>query len=743
MNPFISKRTADTQVDGRRLLTDISGGVTASVVTLPKAMAYGALVFVPLGPEYAATGLLAGIISLAFGNLLSFRGGSPILINSTLSLASLMLAAVLAGLLERLSYLAPAERQQTALALLFLTVFLAGLFQVVAGVVKLGGLARLIPRQVIAGLVNGVSVLIFTAQLPVLLGLPSGTTLAAVSLAEHGGFAWSLFIGAVTMLAIWRGGRLVSRVPPVFTGLGVGCLLFYAIQFVTGHAPGPMLGHLESTLPTPARALEFVQLAPGFAGQLLHVLPYALGVAGVLSLWSLLFMATADNRRGLQSNGNVELVSQGASNMLLACFGGVSVAGNSNTLVNYDNGGRTRLSRLSCGVFALAVLLFLGPLISHLPAVLLASVLVVFSLQAVDPWSLRMARIAFSGGLEAKEALRDLLVMLLVMGILLGLGVLEAVAAGIAISLALFVMRMGQEIIRGDANGIEVNSGALRRHREQVVLKSRGRAIRLLEIEGALFFGTADTVADRILQLAEQGAEYVVLDLRRITEVDATGAELLTKMNARCREGGTLLLLSGVDLREADNAFLQRIGTLDAFVGRHFVYLNDALRFAEDQLLGRALGGDRYQRPLAFAEFGMCQNLAPGDIDLLQGYFHPTHHADGEALFVEGAEADCVFLVASGQVDVRVRVSGSTDKTVQSICPGFLCGELGMLENRRRYGTAYARGEVTCYCLTQSALTTLHRLAPDLAFRFLAAMSTEFADRLAAKSRTMASRVYV
>ncbi|GAB3282358.1 SLC26A/SulP transporter family protein [Parahaliea aestuarii] len=734
-----------SEIEGRRSgrLADITGGLTASFVTLPKAMAYGALVFVPLGPDYVATGLMAGIISLAFGNLLSFRGGSPIVINSTLSLASLMLAALLAGLLERLANLPAEARQSLALSLLFLTIFLAGFFQVLAGLVKFGGLSRLIPRQVISGLINGVSVLIFLSQLPVLLGMPVGASLLDWS-SEGGGWApWNLLVGAITILGIVAGKRLPGPVPPVFTGIGLGCATFYLVQYLTGVAPGPLLGKLESGLPTPATGLAFLRLAPDFAGQLLYVLPYALGLAGVLSLWSLLFMASGDNRQGGRSNGNVELLSQGASNMLLACFGGVSVAGNSNTLVNYDNGGRTRVSRVSCGVFALAVLMFLGPLISHIPAVLLAGVLVVFSVQAIDPWSLRMARIAFGGGVESREALRDLCIMLLVLGILLGLGVLEAVAAGMGISLALFLLRMGQEIIRGDSNGTEVNSGAVRSHREQILLKARGRAIRLIEVEGALFFGTADTVADRIRQCAEQRAEYLVLDLRRITEVDATGAEMLSRMNTYCREAGQRLLLSGVDLRESDNAFLQRIGTLDNFEGHHFVYLNDALRFAEDQLLANALGSERYQSAIAFADFGLCRKLEAADVEVLRGYFHLTHYADGEALFFEDGDADTVFLLASGQVDVRVRVSNSADKTVQSICPGFLCGELGVLENRKRYGTAYARGEVQCYCMTQSSLSTLQRLAPDVAFKFLAGMSTELADRLAAKSRAMASKLYV
>ncbi len=724
-------------------LSDLSGGITASIITLPKAMAYGALAFVPLGPQYIPLGLMAGILSLAFGNLVYLRGGSPILVNSTLSLASMLLAATLTGMLERLSHLAPAERDALALALLFFVVFLAGAIQFLAGLLRLGGLASYIPRQVISGLVNGVSVLIFSAQIPLLLNLPREVSLAdPAAIWQH--WSWSsLLVGLATIVAILFGGRLVPRIPPVFTGIALGCGVFYLLGWLTGDAPGPMLGTLASGLPLPVYAAQFTTLLPAFLEHAAFLLPYAFGVAAITALWSLLFMASADSLQGGKSDGNRELLGQGLGNMLLSLFGGVSVAGNSNTLVNYHNGGRSGLSRMACGLFALAVLLFLGPFISHIPYVVLAACLVVFSIQAIDTWSLRMARIAFHWSEEAREAWPDLAVMFLVMGTLLFFGVLEAVTAGIGISLVMFIRRMGQEVIRNDSDGRELSAHVLRPDAERALLREQGARIRVVELEGALFFGTADRVASHLRTLDAAEVGYIILDLRRITEVDVTGAEMLLKANRDCEKAGQVLLLSGIDLREADNIFLKRIGTLAAFDGRHFIHLNDALSLAEDTLLAEHLGSERYQREIDFAELSVFRDLSAGEVAALRAHFESLEPSDGESIFREGEAADAVYLLAKGRVNIRMQQAGTHDRTVRELCPGYLFGELALLRDRQRYGSAYARGEVRCYRLSRESLLRLQAEQPSLAFKFLAGMTAEMSDRLGSAVRASASRLYL
>jgi CRP-like cAMP-binding protein/anti-anti-sigma regulatory factor len=414
--------------------------------------------------------------------------------------------------------------------------------------------------------------------------------------------------------------------------------------------------------------------------------------------------------------------------MFGALFGGMAAAGNSNTLVNYSNGGRGKLSRLSCALFALAVMVFMGPVISRIPMAVLSAVLIVFSLQAVDKWSLKHLRLLLHGTLQG---LPDLLVMLGVMSIMLVFGVLEAVGAGIVVSLFLFIHRMGREVIRHDQPCGRLRSCAMRNDTERELLDSHGDRIRVIQIEGALFFGTVDNVVARVEAYAGTNARYIVLDMRRITEVDGTGAEMLLHLREYCRRQQQELLLSGVDTREADNAFLKSIGTLDVFTEQaHFVYLNDAIEAAEESLLDSILGESRYTRELRFHELDIIRDFRQDEIARLSHYFEKQDCAPGDFVFRQGEPAGLLYLLARGKVRIVRAETGVPEQTVSSLSPGFAFGEMALKPGRTRYGSACAVKAVTCYGLNRHRLEQLGGEEPELAFRFLAAMATDLSDRI-------------
>ena len=720
---------------------DISSGLTASIVTLPKAMAYGSIAFAPLGAEYIPLGIMAGLLSLAFGNLICFRNSNPILINSTFSLASMMLASALVLILNKVSFLPVESQLSVAICMLFLVVFCSGLIQVVAGLTGLGGLSKYIPRPVIAGLTNGVSILIAISQVPIIV-----TGSSEISWKEFNALidAWNLgnlIVGALTITAVLYGNRITTKIPSVFIGIFIGCLAFYGIEAVSGQLPGAVLGKMPSGIPLPDYAKQFLALDIELLKQCLGLLPYMLGVSGILSLWSLLFMTTADNMLGIRSNGNHELIGQGMSNMLVSVFGGVSVAGNSNTLINYSNGGRTKLSKFSCAMFALAALVFLGPAISPIPLVVLAGILIVFSIQAIDKWSINHARLLLK---RNKEGLPDFLIMLAVMSILLSFGVFEAVAAGIFISLILFIQRMGKEIVRDDHRGDEVGSCVMRNPAERELLISHGRKIRIIEIEGALFFGTVDRVVEHIHSLPPNKVQFIILDMRRITDVDGTGAEALIFLHRHCQRHGQHLLLSGIDTEEADNAFLKSIGILDVFTDQaHFIYLNDALTVAEDSLLEQLLGPGRYENELQFNQLDIVDEFTHLETSELLGYFEKLQFEHGEIIFRQGVAADSIYLLANGRVNIKIFIQAHIHKTVSTFCPGFAFGEMALREGRCRYGTAYAESKVVCYCLTRPQLHQLQFDNSQLAYKLLAGMATVLSDRIAIATQSTTTSLYL
>ncbi|MGE5707345.1 MAG: SulP family inorganic anion transporter, partial [Bacteroidota bacterium] len=133
---------------------DLAGGVTASFLSLPQSMAYGLLVFAPLGPDYLPLGLVAGLIALCFSNFGSaWFGRIPIMSNSPFSMTSVMLASALTILLHQ-----SGQNRPFSLVMLMFVCFLVGLLQLLMGFLKLGNLAKYIPYPVIAGLINGTAI---------------------------------------------------------------------------------------------------------------------------------------------------------------------------------------------------------------------------------------------------------------------------------------------------------------------------------------------------------------------------------------------------------------------------------------------------------------------------------------------------------------------------------------------------------------------------------------------------------
>lgn len=714
---------------------EISAGITTSIVTLPKAIAFGTVAFSPLGPEYLSIGVMSGMVALILGNLFSLGRSNPILINSTLSVASLMLASALVVILEKQQQTFGEVRVDVAIALLFLIVFCSGVLQVVAGMCRLGGLARYIPRPVLAGLVNGVAVLILLSQLPMLLTGKSGLEWSQIGSIAESLQAGNMVIAAVTVTVLLTGAGILRSIPPVFLAIGAGCTAYYMLSGLTGLDSGPLLGALPVGVPQPDVAIQIFNLDRETLARSVHLLPYVVGLACILSIWSLLFMSSSDSLLGKRSNGNHELIRQGLGNMLGPLFGGMAVAGNSNTLVNYSNGGRGKLSRISCATFALAVMVFMGPVISQIPMVVLSAVLVVFSVQALDKWSLKHLRLLLGGTFQG---LPDLLVMLGVLSFMLLFGVLEAVGVGILVSLFLFINRMGREVIRQDESCSRLRSSVTRNEYEQELLDRYGDRIRVIEVEGALFFGTVDNVVARVEAYAGSRVKYIILDMRRITEVDGTGAEMLLHLRDHCLRQQQELLLSGVDIREADNAFLKSIGTLDVFTEQaHFVYLNEAIEAAEEGLLDSLIDESRYAGELGFDELAIISDFRPEECMRLRGYFDKLSFSPGECVFLQEEAAESLFLLARGQVNITRENDGVPPQTITSLRPGFAFGEMALKPGRLRYGTACARTPVTCYRVNGQSLEQLRIEEPELAFRFLAALSTDLSDRISQSATSL------
>jgi sulfate permease, SulP family len=214
----------------------------------------------------------------------------------------------------------------------------------------------------------------------------------------------------------------------------------------------------------------------------------------------------------------------GVGNAVAACFGGITSGINIGpSLANRAFGGRTAFSVLVNAIAILLAFTVLFPIVTRLPRVALSAVIMVIAVQHFDPWSMQLVkRIASSSGAHRQFLLVDLLVVVLVAVLSITVNIVLAVFLGTIIAVMLFVVRMSRSIIRRSYRCNAISSRRSRDIRATRVLEVHGHSILVMELQGALFFGTGERLIDTIEDTTRQETRSLILDLRRVSEVDST-----------------------------------------------------------------------------------------------------------------------------------------------------------------------------------------------------------------------------
>ncbi|HEY4911126.1 MAG TPA: SulP family inorganic anion transporter, partial [Methylomirabilota bacterium] len=482
-----------------RLKGDISGGITAGILTIPVSMGYGLLALQPLGEGYLSYGIVAGLMSAIVVLLVcALLGGSAGLMYTPRSVVTLVMAAVvLEGVARGPAAIAARGDVGRTLTLVFFVVFTAGLFQALFGAVRLGRLIRYIPSPVMSGFQNAAALLILLAQVDTLLGLRRHVPLSAIASNLAAVQPLTLAVGVVTCLAMWYGPRLAKSIPPALLGLFVGTAAYYALAAVGYRALlGPIIGPLPSTLPVPRYLAGFFSLPAeqGIWPILLTLAVGAFGLAVVSSLDVLLCARVMDGVTGERSSGPRELVRIGLGNVTAACFGGIPSGVNLGaSFANFRSGGRTRLAAVVAAAVILLTVLLLSPAIAVLPRVVVAGMLVVVGIQLFDGTSLQLLTRALAGQLlHWRVMVLDLVVIVLVAATILVFDPVVGVGVGVALAVMFFLVRMSKSVVRRTYHGDVVRSRKARDPKLMELLSAHGRQIVVFELEGPIFFGTAE-----------------------------------------------------------------------------------------------------------------------------------------------------------------------------------------------------------------------------------------------------------
>ncbi len=492
--------------DLSNLRGDIYGGLTAGVVALPLALAFG---------EASGAGPIAGLWGAIFvGFFASFLGGT----GSNVSGPTGPMVVVFAGVYAALG---------GNPALVFAAVVLAGLMQILFGVFRLGQYIRLVPYPVISGFMSGIGCIIIALQLSRLFGHePEGggtiPALSAIPGAVMDPNIAALFIGVLSLVTIFFWPKSLGKyIPGALAALIIGTLASLVIK------GAPILGDIPTGLPS------FVM--PSFSQDTFLIIMEAAFILAILgAIDSLLTSLVADNMTRTRHDSDKELVGQGIGNTVAGLFGAIPGAGATmRTVVNIRTGGQTRIAGMLHALVLLAVVISLSPLASQIPHAVLAGILVKVGYDIIDVSYLKRAH---------RGPRWDLALMALVLGLTVFVDLITAVAAGVILAALAFVKRLADEQLTSFRHG----SDPVTTDEERELLKQAGGHVTLFDFGGPLSFGAAADLGLQVRERTKDKGDAIVLDFSRLPFIDVSAARAVETIVCDARHAGKTVYVTGM-----------------------------------------------------------------------------------------------------------------------------------------------------------------------------------------------------
>jgi len=503
----------------RQFTQDLIAGLTVGLVALPLAMAFAIASGVP--PQ---AGLYTAVVA---GFLISALGGSRTQVGGPTG----AFVVIVAGIVVKFG-----------LGGLALVGIMAGVLLLLMGLTGLGTAVKYIPRPVTIGFTNGIALLIASTQIKDFLGLKTPPVpsefLARIRMLLHfvGTTRWQTVAVAATSLAIillWP--RLTKRVP------GSIIALVLATAVVAGfHLPIETIGSKFGGIPQgfPHFALPNVQTA-----HILPLLPSAFTVALLAAVESLLSAVVADGMSGDHHNSNVELVAQGVANIISPLFGGIPATGAiARTATNIRSGALTPMAGMIHALTLLAILLVAAPMARFIPLATLAAVLFVVAYN-MGEWR--------EIGTILRLSKTDIAVWITTFALTVLADLTVAVGVGVALAALLYIYRIAETTTVEPVTREYLEDGQAHILQDKDIPSN----VTILRIHGPFLFGTTEKLAEATKDLAQFG-NVVILRLRNMTALDATGIHALEQFADRLHKAGKTLLLCGA--REQPSQLISR-----------------------------------------------------------------------------------------------------------------------------------------------------------------------------------------
>ncbi|HFU74125.1 MAG TPA: SulP family inorganic anion transporter [Helicobacteraceae bacterium] len=496
---------------------DISGVITAAVVALPLALAFGV---------QSGMGAIAGLYgAIALGLIAALLGGTKTQISGPTGPMAVVAAAVIAS---EVAYYGSVD---AAFPTIIATFVLAGVFQLLLGVSGIGHYIRYMPYPVISGFMTGIGLIIILLQLFPFFGLESPTkvmdVITSIDTIIPNMNMQAMLLASATIAIIYLMPLVTKKLPSTLVAL-----ISLSVLSTLMHLDVPIIGDIPKGLPE-------VHVDTLFRFDWKHpmvlIIP-AITLAALGSIDSLLTSVVADNMTKSKHDSNKELIGQGIGNMLAGIVGGLPGAGATmRTVVNINAGGRERLSGVVHAVVLLVVLLGAGNYAALIPLPVLAGVLVTVGIGIIDYKGLKhMLHVPRS----------DMVVMLIVLVLTVTVDLLQAVAVGVVLASILFMKQMGDTLESKTYTSLIDDNKPVMFEDEKSLQQDHTNTIYVQHFDGPIFFGFTAYFSKVMSQMPD--VKIVILRMDNVPYIDQSGIYALEDAMFEFNKKGVVVLISGM-----------------------------------------------------------------------------------------------------------------------------------------------------------------------------------------------------
>lgn len=518
---FLSLKTYSKE----KFMADLMAGLIVGIVALPLAIAFG--IASGVSPE---KGIYTAIIA---GFIISFLGGNTVQIGGPTGAFIVIVYGII---------------QQYGIQGLAIATFMAGLMLILMGVLRLGSVIKFMPYPIIVGFTSGIAVTIFSTQMKDLFGL-SIDKVPSDFIAKWGSYFsnldtvnwWTLGAGIISIFIIIGAGKIIKKIPGSLIAIIIVTIVVYVLKNTLDINQIETIGDrfsINNQLP----GLETFTLN---IETINNLFPSAFTIAMLCAIESLLSAKVADGMTGARTNSNMELVAQGAANIVSPLFGGIPATGAiARTMTNINNGGRTPIAGIIHAFVLLLIVLFLGDLTKHIPMACLAGILVIVSYN-MSEWR------NFIAILKGSKADAAVLLTTFLLTVIFDLTI--AIEIGLLLAIFLFMKRISESTqvsVAKDELDLSQEGEAGQRE-EKLSIPSE---VEIYEIDGPFFFGIANKFDER-MRIIGGKSKVRIIRMRKVPFIDSTGIHNLESLCIKSQKEGITVILSGVrpDVRDTLN----------------------------------------------------------------------------------------------------------------------------------------------------------------------------------------------